>query len=270
MSTAALIIGCGYIGSALAQAWTAQGILVTATTTTPERLLELEKIAYKAVLLDVKNEDQLTELLQRHDWIVVTVAAKDSKSYPETYLYTAQALVKAMEQAPNVSSVIYTSSTSVYGEHNGDWVDEETPLTPISPQAEILAQTEEVLATLPNACILRLGEIIGPGRDIAERLEKQVGRILPGTGQNYTNLSHRDDIVKAIMFAAEHGLSGIYNVCNNLHITRKQLYDAICHRMGWPEFTWDPNQRTMHGGNKRVTSDKIHKAGLNEFLKLKW
>ncbi|MDP1836628.1 MAG: SDR family oxidoreductase [Chlamydiales bacterium] len=270
MSTAALVIGCGYIGSALAQAWAAQGVLVTATTTTPGRLTELEQIAHKAVLLDFKDEDQLLELLQGHDWIVVSVAAKDSSSYQETYLYTAQALVKSMEQAPNVSRVIYTSSTSVYGEHDGDWVDEETPLTPISPQAKILAQTEEVLSTLPNACIMRLGEIIGPGRDIVERLQKQVGRTLPGTGQNFTNLSHRDDIVNAIMFAAEHGLSGIYNACNDLHITRKQLYDAICARMGWPEFTWDPTQKTMHGGNKRVTSDKIHKAGLNEFLKLEW
>jgi nucleoside-diphosphate-sugar epimerase len=270
MSTAALIIGCGYVGGALAQAWTAQGIVVTATTTTPERLSGLEQIAHRAVVLDVIDEDQLVELLQNHDWVAVTVAAKDSSRYQETYLYTAQALVKAMERAPNVSRVIYTSSTSVYGEYNGEWVDEETPLTPISPQAKTLAQTEEVLATLPNACILRLGEIIGPGRDIVERLQKQVGRTLPGTGLNYTNLSHRDDIVKAIMFATEHGLSGIYNVCNDLHITRKQLYDTICNRMGWAQFIWDPEQKTMHGGNKRVTSDKIHKAGLNEFLKLEW
>lgn len=263
MVHSALIIGCGYIGCALAVAWRKVGIRVTATTTSAERLSDLRRVADDAFIW--KNGD-LKSLVQNHDCLVVTVAAKGKDNYKETYLDTA----KAVCEAAGLKKVIYTSSTSVYGDHHGDWVDEDTPISPLSPQAQILADTEKQYLTLPNACILRLGEIIGPGRELIERLSKQQGNELPGTGQQYTNFSHRDDIVSAIQHAYEKDLHGIYNVCQDLHVSRKDLYDTICDKMGWPRVKWNASLKSAHGGNKRVSSKKIHTTGLNFFLNSSW
>ncbi len=269
MVKAALIIGCGYLGTALAQLWTAQGLDVTVTTTRPERLQELQSVAAKAIVLQGNNLSLLQELLQDVDCVVLSVAAKSTDAYTTTYLESSKTLVEALQSAPNVVSVVYTGSTSVYGDSSGDWVDESTPLQPSTLQAQILANTEDILlsATSPNraVCILRLGEIVGPGRSIKARVQQNAGKTLAGTGQNYTNLSHRDDIIGAIDFVAKSKLSGIYNLCGDLHIPRKDYYDRICDLEGWPRVNWDPSMRTVHGGNKRVSSDKIHQAGYVEY-----
>ncbi len=249
MVKSALIIGCGYIGTALAQLWISQGIEVTGTTTQPSRLEELSQLGIHATIYADNNVTALRQLMQGKDTIVITVAAKGRDSYRSTYLDTAKAVTEALPSYPGVKSVIYTSSTSVYGDHAGEWVDETSALKPQNAQTEILIQTEQVLlATKGPVCIFRLGEIIGPGRSPKDRL-KNNSRPFAGTGQNYTNFSELDAIITAIDFAAKNGLSGIYNLCSDLHITRKEYYG--------PSVEWDSSQTTVHGGNKRVSSKKF-------------
>ncbi len=248
MVAKALIIGCGYIGTALAQLWVSQGINVTGTTTQLSRVEQLNQQGIHGALYTANDVAELRKLMQGKDTVVITVAAKGKEAYHTTYLDTATTVAAALKDCPKVKSVIYTSSTSVYGDHNGNWVDETTELRPQNEQAQILIQTEQVLLNAkPPACIFRLGEIIGPGRSPKDRLKNNT-RPFAGTGQNYTNFSERDAIVAAIDFAARNGLSGIYNLCSDLHVTRKEYYG--------PSVEWDGTQTTVHGGNKRVSSKK--------------
>ncbi len=126
---------------------------------------------------------------------------------------------------------------------------------------EILIETEKTLlesrTTHKHVCVFRLGEIIGPGREVASRLKSRAGKPFPGTGENFTNFSHLSTIVKGLNCALENHLDGIYNLCEDLHLPRKELYDALCKELDLPQTLWDPSQFSHHAGNKRVSSAKI-------------
>jgi nucleoside-diphosphate-sugar epimerase len=261
------ILGCGYVGIALAAKLKDDGHHITVTTRSPEKAKSLKAIADDVIIAHGNNSDHLEQLLHNQEILIVCVAADNAASYENTYLDTAKALVKSVPRASKLKKIIYTGSTSVYGEHNGQIVDETTPATPTSPSAQILLQTEQQLLTLQSpqrdVTIFRLGEIIGPGREIADRLRRMNGTPLPGTGENITNLIHVDDIVKATELALNKSLSGIFNLCNDLHITRKELYDSICAQENLPPVTWNTSQKSLHSSNKVVSTTKIKAAGLS-------
>lgn len=266
MIQSALIIGCGYVGTSLAQLWTKRGIKVIATTSRHERIPELTSFCSEALVLHSSDLTALAQLLKRVDCVAVTVAAKNSNAYQSAYLDTALTLQHALNDNDTVRHLVYTSSTSVYGDHQGQHVNELTPLTPSSLQTEILAKTEQVLLSIRashrNVCILRCGEITGPNREVPRRLQQRLSAPLPGNGMSITNIVHRDDVARAIAFSADHSLSGIYNLCNDLHVTRKHLYDLVCDAMKWPRPLWNPDAQSLHGGNRIVDNQKICQAGF--------
>jgi len=123
-------------------------------------------------------------------------------------------------------------------------------------------QTEIVLQTLKtNVCIFRLGEIYGPKRETEERVKKMAPGPFPGDGKMRVNISHIDDIIGGICFAMTNQLNGTFNLVSSEHPTRKDLYDKICKRHNLPLVRWDIATKSPHGGNRKVSSGKISKAG---------
>jgi nucleoside-diphosphate-sugar epimerase len=195
--------------------------------------------------------------------LIVTVAPKRGENYQTTYLETAQTICKAN---PKLKAVVYTSSTSVYGDHGGAWINEESETRADTEEARVLLETEKVYVNnLPQetrVCILRLGGIYGPGREIAERLKKLSGQKMPGNGESYTNLIHLEDAVRAIIWCLEKNLRGIYNVVNDTHVRRKDLYAELSRLYQFPDVVWDPRSADIHSGNKRVSSEKLKETGF--------
>lgn len=264
------IIGCGYVGKALAHFWRATGHHITATTRSPERAAELQAIAHEVVILQGDVAEVLAKALATQHVVVLCVAPDSYLHYESAYLHTAQALAKAVAKLPLLSQILYTSSISVYGERQGQWVDENTPPSPCNPQTKILLDTELIVQKMHTpfrkVCVLRLGEIVGPDRQISSRLRGLHGRLLPGSGKNYTNLIHLRDIIGATDFALRRQLDGVYNVCNDQHLPRNQFYDLICEQHGIPHVIWDPAITSTHAGNKRISSQKIKNAGYMFYL----
>lgn len=252
-----LIIGCGYVGKAIAKRWKNKGHTITATTRRPERVDELEKICNKVILI----KGHIKEALAGQDCVLLSVAPdrQHSVDYERTYLHTAKDLCEGLKENPQIKHLLYTSSISVYGDKGGKWIDESEPLTPANTSTEFLCRAEELLAEQPS-CILRLGEIYGPGRDFTNRLNRLP--VFPGTGQNFINITHLENIVNALDFALENKLEGAYNLVEDLHITRKELYDQISKKYSLPPPKWDPTLKSLHGSNKRVNCDKIKNAGF--------
>jgi Trk K+ transport system NAD-binding subunit len=101
----AIIIGCGYVGSAVAQHWRNLGQVITATTTTQDRIGELQKVANQAIVLKRCDEETLQTILQNQDVVFLSLAPTanqqvDSDMYEETYLHTANNLVLALKHFP--------------------------------------------------------------------------------------------------------------------------------------------------------------------------
>ncbi|MGA7937556.1 MAG: NAD-dependent epimerase/dehydratase family protein [Kovacikia sp.] len=257
------IIGCGYVGKAVARLWR-QTLSVTATTTTLTRVEELEAIAQRVVLLRGNDEVGLRSLLQNQQIVLLSVGARSAEAYKETYLQTAQTLVAALKHAPNVQQVIYTGSYAVYGDCQADWVDETSPIAPSNRNGEILAETEQTLLSaseITKICLFRLGGIYGPGRELVKIFQRAAGTTRPGNGEDAANWVHLDDIVGAIDFARTHQLQGVYNLVADKPTTTGKLLAWVCSQNNLPAVVWDPSQPSIRPYNAKVSNQKLRAAG---------
>ncbi len=250
-----LILGPGYVGSELAKTLKAPGHPVAATARTQEKAEALTSIVDQVLPW---NEATPANFLDPYECLIFTAAATSytPENYVETYLKNSQKIAQAATTALNLKQIIYTSSTSVYGPGNGETVTEESPLK--GPQ--VLIDTEKTLLAIPKkaVCILRLGEIIGPGRTLEDRLKKQGEKPFPGTGDKPVNLSPLEQSISAVQKAIDLKLAGIYNAVSDLHLPRKAVYKAIAKDLNLPEPTWDPSLPTHHSGNRIVSGDKLN------------
>jgi len=260
------IIGCGYVGQEVAQYWQQKrSFVVTVTTTTPERVPALQAIAQRVAVVQGNDSEGLKSVLKNQDVVLLSVGAKGVNFYEEAYLHTAQTIVSVLKQMPSVQQLIYTGSYSVYGDRNGAWVDEESPVAPANPSGEIMSETEQVLLSAKSenlrVCILRLGGIYGPSRELVKIFGRYAGTTRPGKGEDTTNWIHLDDIVSAIEFARDHRLQGIYNLVDDAHLTSRELLGQIFEKHNLPQVTWDSTQKSTRPYNAKVSNQKIKDAG---------
>jgi len=260
------ILGAGYLGKQAAALWSQRKDHVTVTTRHAERLAELAPVAQKCIILKEADESVLASLVFENEALLVTIAAASPDNYESAYLHTAQAIRHIALKGSPIRRLIYTSSTSVYGDQQGLWVDETSELKAKSDKAKILIETERLYDSLKeigwHVCILRLAEIYGPGRELSSRLRSHKGSTLPGNGANYSNMIHRDDAVAAIDYALRHQLRGIYNLADDDHPTRQALYQHVVEKFCLPPVKWSPSYDTFHAGNKRVSNHKIKSEGF--------
>lgn len=260
------IIGCGYIGLMIAEKLAAKKFKIHATVRTSKNLHHVEKIAQNTSILKGSDYDDILRILEHNDIIIVTVAAQSSDDYENAYLKTAKTIRKAAKELNKPKTLIYTSSTSVYGDHQGHWVDEKSELSSSTPQGKILIETEQTYLSLKElgwkSCILRLSEIYGPGRELKEKIENLQDQTLSGDGQNYTNMAHAKDIVGFIEYAIEHHLEGLFNITDDEHPTRKEFYFALAKKYHLTEPKWDPSVK-CRTANKRVSNHAMKAVGYD-------
>lgn len=265
------IIGCGYVGMAIARYWrNTSNYQLTGTTTTPTRLEEISAIAHRSVVLNGADLDALRQVVQDQDVIVLSMAPTgnqqvEAEHYEQTYVQTCKNLVAVLPQAPTVKQIIYTSSCAVYGNAHGDWVDESTTIAPENRHGDVLHEAEQVLMSAMHPdlriCIFRMGAIYGPGRELKPRFEKLAGTTRPGTGEHFTNWIHLEDIVAATAFALDRQLHGIYNLVGDTPITARDLMDRVCQHYGLPRIEWDASLPRGRSNNRRVSNQKLQQQG---------
>ena len=276
------IIGCGYVGGAIARRWSREGHSLTVTTTTSDRLPELEQIADRAVAIEGKDFSALGQVLAEQEVVLLSAGARSPAAYRETYLTTATNFLALVEEIPSIKQVIYTSSYSVYGDQKGKWANENSSVSLASEKDEILYKAERILlaagSNFPEAffasgseeerrkvCVLRLGGIYGPGRGLDRIFGRVAGTTRPGTGEYYTNWVHLDDIVSAIEFARGKGLQGTYNLVGDVPVMGRELIEAVCDRYNLPAVSWEPSLPETRTLNVKVSNQKLKSEGF-EFM----
>ena len=263
------VIGCGYVGSAVANLWHRLGEDVTVTTTTSSKTEVLKTIASKVVVLDGNNLAGLKNLVADKDVVLLSVGAKQRtpETYQQAYLETTNNVVAAIRATGNVQQLIYTGSYGILGSQKNTVVDETAIPNPRSEFGEILAQTERVLLSSPSefkTCILRLSGIYGPGRELIKIFSRVAGTTRPGKGEDYTNWVHLDDIVGAIDFIKRKQLHGIYNLASEV-MTIKEFFIELFEANNLPNVIWDESQPSNRSYNLKLSSQKIKDAGY-EFI----
>ncbi len=221
-----LVMGAGYVGMAFLKHFRSEKepheIFITTT--------DVSKVeALKAYADHVIGLSSLEKTIDACDAMIILVAPNNSKTYEETYLGTAKRVTAALQGRTKPFYIVYTSSTSVCEGAEGEWIFEETKLCPRSDNAKVLLETEKVyLESGVGACILRLGGIYGPGREIKDRAQRFAGKEMSSSGEEATNHVHLDDIVGALEFCLKNRLRGIYHLVNDSHPSRKELYGRFC------------------------------------------
>lgn len=261
----AAILGCGYVGQAVAQRWRQQGLTVTATTTRPDRLPDLQAVANRGLVMRGDDGAAMADLLVGQQVLLVCVGAGRQANYTETYLNTAQTVVNALTHAPDLRQIIFTSTYSVYGNYGGAWVREDDPARPATDNGRILLETEQVLLSAATdqrrVCVFRLGGIYGPGRELAKIYGRSAGTIRPGRGNEASNWVHLEDIVGAIDWAQTHSLSGLYNLVQDEIPTVRDLIDRVGQTYDLAPTQWDPTQPSARPYNVRVSNQRLKAAG---------
>jgi nucleoside-diphosphate-sugar epimerase len=262
------IIGCGYVGRAVARLWHEAGNEVTVTTTTRDKVASLQAIASQVVVLRGDDLSALQQVVANQDLVLLSVGSKQRtpEAYRQAYLETAQNLVKAIQANSEIKQLIHTSSYGMINHQGGDTVDETVAVNPIDEFGEILAQTEQVVLSASKdqvkTCILRLTGIYGQGRELIKIFSRIAGTTRPGTGENYTNWVHIEDIVRAIDFAKDHQLQGIYHLNSDESMTSKEFFQRLLEAHGLPPVTWDSSQTSPRAYNMKLSNQKIKDAGF--------
>jgi nucleoside-diphosphate-sugar epimerase len=261
------ILGCGYVGKTVARYWSRErNFEVMATTTTPKKVRSIKAIPAEVMVLKGNDRDGLKSFIRDQEILLVCLGSRQT-SYSETYLETAQTLVSVLKYNSSVRQVIYTGSYALYGDCNGEWVDETLPIDPVTSKEEVLAQTEEVLLSASTddrrVCIFRLGGIYGPDRELVKIFGRVAGTTLPGTGLEMGNWIHLDDIVRAIEFARQQQLQGIYNLVDDDRVTRRDLIDRVLSKHKLLAVTWDESSESNRSINVKVSNQKLKKFGYS-------
>ncbi len=177
--------------------------------------------------------------------------------------------VPLIAQSPAVW-VGYLSTTGVYGDHQGGWVDEDTPLTPRSDRGRwrVLAETQWRATRLP-VHVFRLAGIYGPGRGPFEKVRDGTARRIIKPGQFFSRI-HVVDIAQVLAASIRQPAPGTaYNVCDDNPAPPEDVLSHAAHLLGLPEppaVPFDeaeisPMARSFYGESKRVRNDRI-KTGL--------
>lgn len=161
----------------------------------------------------------------------------------------------------------YLSTTGVYGDHHGDWVDEATPLTPGTRRGQLRKEAEAAWQAIPDLPlhIFRLAGIYGPGRGPFARLRAGTARRIIKPGQVFSRI-HVADIAQVLLASMLRPDPGaIYNVCDNDPVPPQDVIAHAAELLGLPlpeavpfeEAEMSPMARSFYAESKRVSNARI-------------
>jgi nucleoside-diphosphate-sugar epimerase len=262
-----LIAGCGYVGTALGVRLAAAGHEVWGLRRSAIGLPA--EIRYLAA--DLTDPQTLRDLPPGLEWVFYTAAADgaDEEAYRAVYVDALRHLLQALQrqgQAPR--RVFYTSSTAVYAQADGEWVDETSPTAPTHFTGKCLLEGERLLLEGPfPATVLRLGGIYGPGRTSLIERVRQRRAVCSAGPPRYTNRIHRDDCAGALhhlMTLAEP--DGLYIGVDHEPADQCDVLRWLAAQVGAPpprlEAGADAGRRRQHT-NKRCRNAKLVASGYS-------
>jgi nucleoside-diphosphate-sugar epimerase len=249
-----LSLGHGYSADALARLLLAQGWRVIGTTRRPDQAAAIRAAGVEPLIWPCDLAPALADATH-----ILASAAPDANGDP--FLAAVPAIAAACP-----AWVGYLSTTGVYGDHQGAWVDEDTPLTPssIRGQQRVLAEAQWQATDLP-VHVFRLAGIYGPGRGPFEKVRDGTARRIIKPGQVFSRI-HVDDIAQTLAASIAHPRPGaIYNVCDNDPAPPEDVLAHAARLLGLPpppevDFaTADlpPMVRSFYADSKRVANRRI-------------
>ena len=263
-----LIVGCGAIGMGLAEKLVNQGHVVTGLKRNPESKIDRTFSFYRG---DITKASDLRNLNTDFDTMVFMVApeARNEPSYRAVYEQGIHNLLQHFAVHGAKPVCLLVSSTSVYAQHQGEWIDENSPAQPVNITSKILRKAElNILASDSRNIVIRFSGIYGPGREyLMNRVRQRAA--FQKTPTYFTNRIHQQDCIGVLAFlltklslGAE--LEPIYLASDDKPASQWQVVTWLAEKMQVQQ----PAQKLEQANssmNKRCSNRKIKAAGY-EFI----
>lgn len=262
MEKTLLSIGHGFSARALAARLVPQGWRIVGTTRSPDKA---DAIADTSVEPVVWPGADLGALIAQFPNVLVS-AGPDSAGDP-----VLNAVEDAVTRAaPDLRWVGYLSTTGVYGDHGGDWVDEDTPLTPSTKRGRARVTAEARWQAIPDLPlhIFRLAGIYGPGRGPFAKVRAGTARRIIKQGQVFSRI-HVEDIAQALELSLQRPDPGaVYNLCDDDPAPPQDVIAHAAALLGLPvppaipfdQADMTPMARSFYAESKKVRNDRIKQA----------
>jgi nucleoside-diphosphate-sugar epimerase len=258
-----LIVGCGYLGLRVARRWIAAGHTVAGVVHSEASAEALTAAAIRPIVADVTQPATLSDLPAVETLLYSVGYRQDAgQSRLAVYVDGLRAVLDAVR--PDVRRVILTSSTGVYAEQSGGWVDEDSPCGPARESGRSLLAAEQVLAEHPlgdRGIVLRLAGIYGPSR-LPRQTELAADGPLVVPAGHFVNLIHVDDAAAAVLMAEERAVPPrTYIIADGQPVDGREYLSELARQLGVspPSFREPvPGEvASRRGGNKRARNQRM-------------
>jgi len=270
------ISGCGDIGQRVAKQYQNQAerthaaIEIYGLSRHADVHRDLQVSGIQPIVADLDQPATLTELPSK-DAVLIHLAPPPSSGEQDPRVRN---LLQACEQSGLPAKVILLSTTAVYGDCQGKWIDESEPVNPQSDRGRRRLDAETAVRqwagkhSIPYV-ILRVSGIYGPGRLPVERLQQGLP-ILREDQAPFSNRIHQDDLAMICVAAAERAPNGsIYNVCDGNPSTMSHYFKSVAEATGLPmppEIDREQAQQQLSAGmlsylseSRRMSNEKLLK-----------
>jgi nucleoside-diphosphate-sugar epimerase len=265
------------------------GARVFGTVRSPGRAAEIAALGIEPVIADVLQPESLRGL-PRADRVFYCVGFDRAAGAAMRAVYV-DGLQNVLENLPpSVERIVYASSTGVYAQAGGEWVDEDSSTCPLHESGKVCLEAEGRIRAWSEmrsitAVVLRFAGLYGPGR-IVRRSILERGEPIPGDPDKFLNMIHIDDAARVSATALDADESGpIYVVGDDRPVTRREYYAVAAEALGSPEPRFAPPlpgsaEAARDATNKRVANHRMKRGlgitllypdittGLSEALKM--
>ena len=264
---AKLIIGCGYLGGRVAHLWQ-QTDVVHVVTRSAERAGRWRAHGWRPHLGDILQPESLAGL-PTADAVLYAVGYDPSSGVApaDVYLRGLRSAVAALPRG-TPCHLIYVSSTSVYGQQDGGWVDESSATDPLTTTGRLLVEAEQWLRSQADeqlrVSILRLAGIYGPGR-VPRLAAVRQGQPIATPAEGWLNLIHVDDAARVIVALGEQpDRAGTYNVADDEPMRRRDYVELLARLLGVPPPPLVPPDAQAapghDGANRRINNRRLRET----------
>ncbi len=250
------IIGCGWLGLPLAGHLLSWHFTIKGTTTSPEKVPMLRKWGIRPFLFDLDQPEKWNEKLFNSSHIIIAIPPSKSVNYLEN-------LSKLLTFCTN-KKVLFVSSTSVYG--TSVFPVTEFTKTLGATESKLVAAEEMIRETCPQATIIRMAGLVGPGRHPGRFLAGKTAVAGAKIPVNFISLEDAVMLCAEVIGQEKWGFT--FNAANPQHPSKEEYYQFACETGGYapPKFTTDHAM----DGFKVVVGDAIVAALRIGYQEIPW